>query len=177
MAWGSCVRWMPGQRAGGWSRVMSGLTREGRVDAALAVSMASVSTIETLAGNYDDGPMWLVVVTGLLITLPLAVRRRYPVGVFVFVLLMIVLGSTLLGSNEGIGVFFGVLVSTYTLAAHRPLRPALAGLLLFVPVMAFANWRDNGKPLEDLRLIVALECGLWVEVRVGSSWIELIREY
>jgi len=155
---------------------MSGLTREDRVDAALAVSMASVSTIETLAGNYDDGPMWLVVVTGLLITLPLAVRRRYPVGVFVFVLLMIVLGSTLLGSNEGIGVFFGVLVSTYTLAAHRPLRPALAGLLLFVPVMAFANWRDNGNPLEDLEFIVALVGGFWVAGRVVWSRQHLVKQ-
>ena len=40
--------------------------------------MALVATVETLAGNYDGGPMWLVIVTGLLITLPLAVRRRFP---------------------------------------------------------------------------------------------------
>jgi signal transduction histidine kinase len=167
---------MPGQPGRWWSRVVGRLTREDRADAALAVLMASVSTIETLAGNYDDGPMWLVVVTGLLITLPLAVRRRYPVGVFVFVLLMIVLESTLVGSNEGVGVFFGVLVSTYTLAAHRPLRPALAGLLLFVPVMAFANWRNNGNPLEDLEFIVALVGGFWGAGRVVWSRQQLVKQ-
>jgi signal transduction histidine kinase len=140
------------------------------------VFVASATTIETLAGNYDDGPMWRVVVTGLLSTLPLAVRRRYPVGVFVFVLLMIVLESALFGSNEGIGVFFGVLISTYTLAAHRPLRPAVAGLLLFVPVMAFANWRDNGNPLEDLEFIVALVGGFWVAGRVAWSRQQLVTQ-
>jgi signal transduction histidine kinase len=167
---------MPGQPGKWWSRVAGRPTREDRVDAALAVFVASATTIETLAGNYDDGPMWRVVVTGLLSTLPLAVRRRYPVGVFVFVLLMIVLESALFGSNEGIGVFFGVLISTYTLAAHRPLRPAVAGLLLFVPVMAFANWRDNGNPLEDLEFIVALVGGFWVAGRVVWSRQQLVTQ-
>jgi signal transduction histidine kinase len=155
--------------------VVDRLTREDRVDAALAVLMALVSTIETLAGNFDDGPTWLVVVTGLLITLPLAVRRRFPVGVFVFVLLVIVLESAMLGSTEGVGVFFGLLVSTYTLAAHRPLRPALAGLL-FVPVMAFASWRDSGDPFEDLAFIVALVGGFWVAGRVVWSRQQLVEQ-
>ena len=113
----SSVRCMPGQLRRRWSRIAGRLTREDRVDAALAVFMALVATVETLAGNYDGGPMWLVIVTGLLITLPLAVRRALS---STFVLLMIVLESALGGSTEGVGVFFGLLVSTYTLAAHRP---------------------------------------------------------
>ena len=152
------------------------LTREDRVDVALAVLMAMVSTIETFAGNFDDGPTWLVVVTGLLITLPLAVRRRFPVGVFVFVLLVIVLESAMLGSNEGVGVFFGLLVGTYTLAAHRPLRPALAGLLLLIPVMAFTSWRDSGDPFEDLAFIVVLIGGFWVAGRVVWSRQQLVEQ-
>src|ERR671918_1333442 len=171
----SSVRCVPGQLRRRWSRVVDRLTREDRVDAALAVLMALVSTIETLAGNFDDGPTWLVVVTGLLITLPLAVRRRFPVGAFVFVLLVIVLESAMLGSTEGVGVFFGLLVSTYTLAAHRPLRPALAGLL-FVPVMAFASWRDSGDPFEDLAFIVALVGGFWVAGRVVWSRQQLVEQ-
>jgi signal transduction histidine kinase len=167
---------MPGQLRRRWSRIAGRLTREDRVDAALAVVMALVATVETLAGNYDGGPMWLVIVTGLLITLPLAVRRRFPVGVYCFVLLMIVVESALGGSTEGVGVFFGLLVSTYTLAAHRPLRPALAGLLLFVPVMAFANWRTTGHPFEDLAFIVALVGGFWVAGRVVWSRQQLVEQ-
>ena len=156
--------------------MVSRLTREDRVDAALAALMALVSTIETLAGNFDDGPTWLVVVSGLLITLPLAVRRRFPVGVFVFVLLLILLEYAMLGSNEGVGVFFGLLVSTYTLAAHRPLRPALAGLLLLILVMAFASWRDSGDPFEDLVFIVVLIGGFWVAGRVVWSRQQLVEQ-
>jgi signal transduction histidine kinase len=172
----SSVRCMPGQLRRRWSRIAGRLTREDRVDAALAVVMASVATVETLAGNYDGGPMWPVIVTGLLITLPLAVRRRFPVGVYCFVLLMIVLESALGGSTEGVGVFFGLLVSTYTLAAHRPLRPAVAGLLLFVPVMAFASWRTTGDPFEDLEFIVALVGGFWVTGRVVWSRQQLVEQ-
>jgi hypothetical protein len=133
----SSVRCMPGQLRRRWSRIAGRLTSEDRVDAALAVFMALVATVGTLAGNYDGGPMWLVIVTGLLITMPLAVRRRFPGGVYCFVLLMIVLESALSGSTEGVGVFFGLLVSTYTLAAHRPLRPALADCC-----SSFPSWRS-----------------------------------
>ena len=52
---------MPGQLPKRWSRIAGRLTREDRVDAALAVVMALVATVETLAGNYDGGPMWLVI--------------------------------------------------------------------------------------------------------------------
>ena len=152
------------------------LTREDLVDAAMALMLALVSTVETLAGNYDDGPMGLVIVTGLLFTLPLAVRRRYPVAVFAFVLLMIALVSLSSGSTEGVGIFAGLLVSTYTLAAHRPLRPALAGLLLFVPVIAFANWRASGDPFEDLAFIVALVGGFWAAGRVVWSRQQLVEQ-
>lgn len=170
----SSVRCVPKRQSERWSRVVGRLTREDLFDGALALLLASVSTAETLAGNYDDGPMGLVIVTGLLITLPLAVRRRYPVEVFAFVLLVIVLESLLSGSSEGVGAFAGLLVSTYTLAAHRPLRPALAGFLLFVPVIAFANWRASGNPFEDLAFIVALVGGFWAAGRVVWSRQQLV---
>jgi signal transduction histidine kinase len=172
----SSVGGVPGRLRGRWPRVAGRLTREDWVDAALAVLMATVSSIATLAGNYDQGPAWLVVLTGLLIILPLAVRRRFPAGAFSFVLLMIVVGSALLGSTEGVGVFFGLLVSTYTLAAHRPLRVAVAGLLALVPVMAFASWRDSGNPLEDLAFIVGLVGGFWVAGRVVWSRQRLVEQ-
>ncbi|HET6728301.1 MAG TPA: histidine kinase [Jiangellaceae bacterium] len=152
-----------------WPRVAGRLTRDDWVDAALAVLMAAVTTIETLSGNYDEGPVWLVVVTGLLLTLPLALRRRYPIGVYALVLVMIVVQTVVLGSNEGVGIFFGLLVSLYTLAAHRPLRPALIGLLAFVPIMAFSNWRADGNPFEDLSFIVTLTSGAWVAGRIVWS--------
>ncbi|MGH9252248.1 MAG: DUF7134 domain-containing protein, partial [Acidimicrobiales bacterium] len=157
-----------------YTRLAGRLTRDDWVDAALAVLMAAVTTVETLSGNYDEGPLWLVVVTGLLLTLPLALRRRYPIGVYALVLMMIVVQTVVLGSNEGVGLFFGLLVSLYTLAAHRPLRPALIGLLAFVPVMAFSNWRADGNPFEDLSFIVTLTGGAWVAGRIVWSRQQMV---
>lgn len=171
----SSVGCVPGRLRTHWSRVVGRLTREDRVDAALAVFVALVTTAETVAGNFDEGPMWRVIVTGLLLTLPLAVRRRFPMAVFVYVLLVIVLESVLLGSNEGLGVFFGLLVSTYTLAAHRPLRPALA-VLLVVAAMAFVSWRYYGDPFEDLVFIVALVGGFWVAGRIVWSRQQIVEQ-
>jgi signal transduction histidine kinase len=159
-----------------YPRVAGRLTREDAVDAALALLMAAAATLETLSGNYDEGPEWLVVVTGLLLTLPLALRRRYPVGVYALVLVMIVVQAIVLGSNEGVGIFFGLLVSVYTLAAHRPLRPALIGLLALLPVIAFSNWRANGNPFEDLSFIVALNGGAWVAGRIVWSRQRLVEQ-
>ena len=61
----SSVRCVPKRQEERWSRVAGRLTREDLVDAAIALMLALVSTVETLAGNYDDGPMGLVIVTGL----------------------------------------------------------------------------------------------------------------
>jgi len=157
-----------------WTRAADRLTRDDWVDAAFALLMAAVATVETLSGNYDEGPVWLVVVTGLLLTLPLALRRRYPIGVYALVLVMIVVQAGVLGSNEGVGIFFGLLVSLYTLAAHRPLRPALIGLLAFVPLMAFSNWRADGNPFEDLSFILTLTGGAWVAGRIVWSRQQMV---
>ncbi|HZY26836.1 MAG TPA: histidine kinase [Jiangellaceae bacterium] len=157
-----------------WTRAAGRLTRDDWVDAAFALLMAAVATVETLSGNYDEGPVWLVVVTGLLLTLPLALRRRYPIGVYALVLVMIVVQAGVLGSNEGVGIFFGLLVSLYTLAAHRPLRPALIGLLAFVPLMAFSNWRADGNPFEDLSFILTLTGGAWVAGRIVWSRQQMV---
>ncbi|MGH8827651.1 MAG: sensor histidine kinase, partial [Jiangellaceae bacterium] len=159
-----------------WPKAVVRIHREDWVDAGLALLMALATTVETLTGNYDDGPQWLVVVTGLLLTLPLALRRRYPIGVYALVLAMIVVQAAVLGSVEGVGVFFGLLVSVYTLAAHRPLRPALIGLAVFVPVMMFAGWRAVGDPFDDLGFIGALVGGFWVVGRVVWSRQRLVEQ-
>jgi signal transduction histidine kinase len=75
-----------------------------------------------------------------------------------------------------VGVFFALLVSIYTLAAHCPLRQALAGLLLVVPVMAFSNWRQGLNPVEDLDFIVALVVGFWAVGRVVRSRQRMVEQ-
>jgi signal transduction histidine kinase len=151
------------------------LRREDLVDLALALLLTALATVETLLGHYGDR-VTSVLAVGVLVTLPLAVRRRYPLPAFLVVLLIIAADATFLGTNDGAGVFLGLLVGAYTLAAHAPLRLALAGPAAFVPVMAYAGWRTTGNPFEDLDFIIILVGGLWIAGRVVWSRQQLVQQ-
>ena len=97
--------------------------------------------------------------------LPLAVRRRFPVAVWVTVLTVATLEATLQGSNESVGLFFGLLVGCYTVAAYRSRRSAVLCLLLMLPVVAYSNWRSQH--VDDLVFIVVLTGGFWI---VWPGW-------
>jgi signal transduction histidine kinase len=57
------------------------LTRADLLDIALAVALAAIAVVETIAGNRDPGPLAGAIITDLLLTLPLAVRPRWPLAV------------------------------------------------------------------------------------------------
>src|SRR5215472_7559211 len=89
-------------------------------DAALAVALAAAFYLAT-GDHYGDRLAGVALI--LLQTLPLAVRRRYPVGV-----LAVVVAATLatmaaeMRFNAGVGVV--LLVALYSVAAHCPRRLA-----------------------------------------------------
>jgi signal transduction histidine kinase len=151
------------------------LGRQDLVDTGLVLLMGFVATLEIASGDYDDGSLGQALTWGWLVILPLAVRRRFPVAVWLTVLALTTLEATIYGSNQSVGLFFGLLVGCYTVAAYRPRRTAVLCFLLMVPVVAFSNWRSTGNPLDDLTFIVVLISGFWVAGRVVWSREELIR--
>ena len=104
------------------------LTRSTAMDAVLAGILAVVAEAEILAGQVA-GPRAAAIPLALLLTLPLAVRRAYPLPVAVAVSASFVL-------NWAVGVdmysywasVIAALVVAYTVAAH--LQPRLAVLAL-----------------------------------------------
>src|SRR5688572_16895037 len=77
----------------GYFRAMRSLTRrigrEGAIDLVIAAALAAAGLAELWgASAFDDDPRGLVAVVILAMTLPLAVRRRWPLGVLVVVLVM-----------------------------------------------------------------------------------------
>jgi signal transduction histidine kinase len=98
------------------------------LDAALAGSLAVLAGAEVLTGQVS-GPRAAAVPLALLLTLPLAVRRRFPLPVTVAVS-----ASFLLNWAAGVDMYsywasiVAGLVTAYTAAAH--LRPRLAALAL-----------------------------------------------
>jgi signal transduction histidine kinase len=152
------------------------LSRQDLVDTGLVLLMGIVATLEVASGDYDDGSLGQALAWGWLEILPLAVRRRFPVAVWLMVLALTTLEATIYGSNQSVGLFFGLLVGCYTVAAYRPRRTAVLCLLLMVPVVAYSNWRSTGDPLDDLTFIVALISGFWVAGRVVWSREQLVRQ-
>jgi signal transduction histidine kinase len=154
---------------------MHRLGRRDLVDAGLVLLMGVVATLETLSGNYDGPSLARALLWDWLMVLPLVVRRRFPVGVWSAVLVLIVAQATSPGTIDSVGTLFGLLVGCYTLAAYCTRRTAIAGLVAMVPVMAYSNWRATGNPFDDLVFLVVLVGGFWVAGRVVWSREQLVR--
>jgi signal transduction histidine kinase len=145
------------------------LTRQDLLDAALAVGLAVVAVSETASGNRDPGSAAGAIVTDLLLTLPLAVRRRWPLTVLGWSM-AVTITQAVLDVPNGSGVFFGALVPVYTVAAHRRLRPALVALLAPIAAFALAQWVQGRDPWwEDLDFIAAFIVAFWTIGRVVWS--------
>jgi signal transduction histidine kinase len=103
-------------------------SRADALDAALAGGLAILAVAEVLTGQVS-GPRAAAVPLALLMTLPLAVRRMYPLAVTAAVS-----ASFLLNWAAGVDMYsywatiFAGLITAYTAAAH--LRPRLAALAL-----------------------------------------------
>jgi signal transduction histidine kinase len=154
--------------------VLGRLRREDWEDLAFAALMGVVATAEAFTNSFGTGSHGAAVAWGLLEIAPLAVRRRFPLAVWLTILALVAAESTVTGSNEGAGIFFGLLVGCYTVAAHTPRRTAILSLLLLVPVVGYSSWRSTGNMFDDIAFIVTLVGGFWIVGRVVWSRNELV---
>ena len=150
------------------------LRREDRVDLGLAALSAVIVTVEGFSHLLGTDGQGAVVAWGLVEVAPLAVRRRFPLAVWLTILALVAAQAAVTGSNEGAGVFVGLLVGIYTVGAHTPRRTAVACLLLPVPVVGYASWRSTGNPFDDTAFIVTLMSGFWIAGRVVWSRNQLV---
>jgi signal transduction histidine kinase len=150
------------------------MERDKIVDAAIALAVLALAEAEAFAGNHLHGPLWAGVVSGLLLGPPLAVRRYYPWPV-----LVVVFGSFLLDRALGLSLFnylatvLAGLVSLFTLAVTRPLRPAAVGFVLAYAATVAAAL---GHSLQGLAWGLVLLGGAWLAGRAIRSRRLLIEE-
>lgn len=105
----------------------------GRADVLLAAAVGLAIVVETLTSSRLSGPAAANVLGVAVVTAPLAWRRRRPLAAAITLFAAAAVHSVLLTP-------FGLLVTplvllivpAYSLAAHLPFRPALAGLLVCV---------------------------------------------
>src|SRR5215472_8317633 len=109
------------------------------VDSVLAAAIGFLG-LSVLGGRPDAVPKWLAFCFVLALCVPVALRRKYPLGAF---LAAIAAGALEVASlNRPVGSDVAVLVMLYTLAAYRPRRTAIPGLLvcLMGSAIAIAKW-------------------------------------
>jgi signal transduction histidine kinase len=135
-----------GRDAGGWTATAAvpvtakpGLVREWVVDAVVAAALAAFALSNafvkdpSVAFDYPRPTMWMVVLA-LVASLPLAVRRRWPLAVLTLTagaFFLITIG----GWNQDVAGFCSY-VALYTLAAWRRLPVAVFGLALVLTAEA-----------------------------------------
>jgi signal transduction histidine kinase len=111
----------------GESRVGSRWTRPPALDVLLALGLAALVQLE-IWGSDVTVPKALAVPVGLLMTLPLAWRRRVPLAVVAVVMGALAVQSVLDSSEQPPQTpFLALVVAVYSVAAYTDRKPALIG--------------------------------------------------
>jgi signal transduction histidine kinase len=108
------------------------------VDGMLAFFVALIGIGSGIRDVREHGPFAALVYLGIVV--PLVFRRRYPVGAFVVVICAGALEVVLL--PHPLNSDISVLIALYTLAAYRPRRTSVPGLIvcLIGSAIAVATW-------------------------------------
>jgi signal transduction histidine kinase len=138
------------------------------VDTVVAVSLAALSLLAFASGARDLGPTGaLTVILLLLESLPLILRRRYPLAV-----VFVVLGATIFhiaitpeGQEHSAGL--GLLVAIYT-AGERLDRPTSIALVALTGAIVAAQSIGRGGLPEGLQSLIQTELILAVAWLVGD---------
>jgi signal transduction histidine kinase len=171
-------------------------------DTGLAVVLAAFVQVDIWSSNgYLTGSKAIYVPAGLLMTLPLAWRRRAPLAVAVVVMGALVFESLAVGSAPTPdSPLIGWLLAIYTVAAHRERTPALvggaislaAGLVwiglddFFFPVVVFGGaWlagrlvrqrEAHGRVVEERSAALERERGANARVAAAEERARIARE-
>jgi signal transduction histidine kinase len=132
-------------------------------------------------GNPIAGPRPLVLALPLLLDVPLAWRRRFPLAVVLLVLSGIVLQSVVSGdAAEGLELLYAVGFATYSVAAYATRGRAVIGLLAWTGAYTIESLEDRNVRSSDsgqmwsaaffgLLFVAVWLVGIWVRSRRDAS--------
>jgi signal transduction histidine kinase len=114
------------------------------IAAAGLIAVAAWVSPRLIGSEAIAGPSWLLGLLPPLLGVPLVLRRRAPVLMWLAIWAVVAL-LCLLASNSvrGLAFTFVLFAAAYSLGAHASFRRAVAGLLLTAPVVAVLSHRDE----------------------------------
>jgi signal transduction histidine kinase len=139
------------------------------VDVAVAVGLAGLSLLPYISGSADPGPAGgLTIVLLLLESLPLIVRRRYPLAVMLVVVSATIVQIALIPAGELLQSGLGVLVAIYTIG-ERLDRSTSLGLTALTAAILAALFLGRGVSAEAVQSLIQTELILLVAWLVGDA--------
>jgi signal transduction histidine kinase len=139
------------------------------VDAVIAVGLAALSLFAFVSGAPDVGPPGELTVALLLTeSLPLVVRRRYPLAVMLVIVGATVVHIVTIPAGGELRSGLGMLVAVYTVAERLDRRTSLALTALTGLVIGFLIVQRAALPA-DLQGIIQTEVVLGVAWLVGDA--------
>jgi signal transduction histidine kinase len=114
------------------------------IAAAGLIAVAAWGSPRLVGSTAIAGPAWLLAIFPLLMGVPLAVRRRAPLLMWLVIwaglaLLFLFAGNSL----RGLPFTLVLIAAAYSLGAHASLRRAVAGLIITAPVVAVISHRGE----------------------------------
>ena len=139
------------------------------VDVAIAVGLAGISLLPFLSGAPNVGPPGAVTVLLLLLeSLPLVLRRRYPLEVMLVVVSATIVQIGILPANVPLQSGLGILVAIYTIGERLDRRLSL-GLTALTAVLVAVLFVGHAGLSEALQSLIQTELILGVAWLLGDA--------
>lgn len=136
-------------------------------DVVLSVGLALVAVASTIAGLPPEGSHTVTIPAAVLMTAPLALRRRLPIVVCATVMAAATAQSLLTVPPGSLWAFAAFLVITYSAAAHRSEGMAAIGGALVVAGLFLQEWLAH---TTDYVFVVLVFAGTWLLGRAVRTW-------
>jgi signal transduction histidine kinase len=139
------------------------------VDVAVAIGLAGLSLLPYISGSADPGPAGgLTIALLLLESLPLIVRRRYPLAVMLVVVSATIVQIALIPAGELLQSGLGVLVAIYTIG-ERLDRSTSLGLTALTAAILAALFLGRDVSAAGVQSLIQTELILLVAWLVGDA--------
>jgi signal transduction histidine kinase len=124
-------------------RIFAGLQRHPQLaDSLLAALVAAFTLLESTQPDRQYRHPAVMVPTALLVTAPLALRRRRPVTVLLFTATVSTLSSLVVTTPSSAGTFVAILIATYTVFVRCPRRVGLQTVPVLILGATVTSLRD-----------------------------------
>ncbi len=145
------------------------------IDLTVALVACVVAELEMALGSNIEGPMWVNAVAAAGVTLPVALRRRWPVGVAIALVAVVASQEALNGdiTENSVVPLLTAPMAAYGVAAYCDRRRAVVGLAAMVVLIwsdvLFSSMRDTSSFLFAALLVA----GPWLVGRIVAARGEL----